>query len=96
VIQQQQNTLIAQWKAQNDILQKKLAYIEPKARKPFQRDPNTAFADYELIEKARQEAEKAVANSNRPYERKIAQEALQIAQTTKEDMFIEWQLDNYN
>lgn len=40
---------------------------------------------------ARQEAEKAVAGSNHPDERNIAQEALQIAHTTKEDISIEWQ-----
>lgn len=43
---------------------------------------------------ARQGAEKAVADSNHPDERNIAHEALQIAQTAKEDMFIERHLEN--
>ena len=92
----QKNIIIAELNAENDFLKKKLASLEPKGKKPVQKDPNTVFADYELIEQARDEATRAVMTSTEVDERRLAQDALKIAQTAKDNIFINWQLKKSN
>ena len=74
----QKNMIISELKSENDFLKKKLASLESKGKRPVQKDPNTIFADYELIEQARDAALKAIMTSEEADKRQLARDALKI------------------